>query len=342
MSHADEGRLHAYLDGELPDEEVVALRMHLEECEMCQERLDEARRVVAEADAVLAAAPQLPTDLPGLAEMEAEATRRRAAEVVGGEGGANRAGRPSPVGGRGAAGSLQRLAWAASVVVALGVGWMAREMAVPTGPVGPVATTPTMEGSAAAEPAEQIDAAAGNEAQPREGPGVGVAPEEEVAEALADAVPPAAVPEARQDAAAEVAPVGTTGVGDRPAELTRARAAPEASRMSAGAGTNFASADEGAIDSGQTGELGVPGLPILEVTRRAGSPEGAVLRILHRLPEGDTLEVLHLVDGADTAALPGPAFGVEELVVEDEDGSRVLRARRSPAELEALAARGGG
>lgn len=345
MSHADEGRLHAYLDGELSDEEAVALRMHLQECEPCRSRLEEARRIVGEADAVLATAPELPAELPALAEMEAEAARRRSA-APGEPGGDDGSGRPVSRKGRGAAGSLQRLAWAASVVVALGVGWMAREMAAPATPAGPAVGTSgrvqeaTQSASDMRAARPQAPPAAGEsepgDAEPgdaSEGGGVGEEVVENLADAdvLADAAPPEAEPQARQGAATDVAP-DAAGLGDRPAELTRLRAAPEASRRTADAG----------FTSAARGELGVPGLPILEVTRRPGSPDGTVLSILHRLPEGDTLEVLHLMDGAEVAGLPEPASGIDELVVDEGDGPRVLRARRSLVELEALANRGGG
>ena len=43
MQHLDDGFLHALADGEIPSEELVAVREHLEQCESCRARLDEAR-----------------------------------------------------------------------------------------------------------------------------------------------------------------------------------------------------------------------------------------------------------------------------------------------------------
>jgi hypothetical protein len=109
MWHVDEGALHAWLDDALdalPEAEVRRIREHLSGCGECARRLEEARTLRAEARAVLAwATPDL-RELPTLEEL-----RQRA------RGGA----------GRGATGvHLRRLGWAASVVLAVGAGWLLR------------------------------------------------------------------------------------------------------------------------------------------------------------------------------------------------------------------------
>ena len=55
MSHVDEGRLHAYLDGELGavGADAAEVRSHLAGCEECRRRLDEASRVRTRAAALL-------------------------------------------------------------------------------------------------------------------------------------------------------------------------------------------------------------------------------------------------------------------------------------------------
>lgn len=111
MWHVDEGALHAWLDGELdafPRDEAERIRAHLESCPSCAARLAEERAVRDAAEGILASAPVDLTGLPTLEEMRARA----------------RAGAPGGAGGRG--GRMQRLAWAASVVLAVGAGWMAR------------------------------------------------------------------------------------------------------------------------------------------------------------------------------------------------------------------------
>ena len=53
MSHADEGTLHAYLDGELAAAERTRLEAHLAECATCRERLAEERGLIERADRLL-------------------------------------------------------------------------------------------------------------------------------------------------------------------------------------------------------------------------------------------------------------------------------------------------
>jgi hypothetical protein len=101
MSHADDGTLHAYLDGELSALERAGLETHLAGCAACRARLEEERDLVERAQGLLARAAPPAASLP---------PRRRA-------------------GGAGIARPLPRwvpLAWAASVLLALGGGWLAR------------------------------------------------------------------------------------------------------------------------------------------------------------------------------------------------------------------------
>ena len=109
MSHVDEGTLHAYLDGaleEYPALEARRVRDHLDTCPACRERLAAERGIRDEAASILAlATPHV--EAPTLEELRAyaraAATRR-------------------PLVGR----RTQWLGWAASLVLALGTGWMLR------------------------------------------------------------------------------------------------------------------------------------------------------------------------------------------------------------------------
>ncbi|HXV89735.1 MAG TPA: zf-HC2 domain-containing protein [Gemmatimonadales bacterium] len=116
MSHADEGTLHAYLDGELTAVERAGLEAHLEACAACRTRLAEERDLVERAQGLLRRAAPPEVAVPPL---------RRT-------GGGGRGARPLP--------RWMPLAWAASVLLALGGGWIARGggTAAPAVPAAPV------------------------------------------------------------------------------------------------------------------------------------------------------------------------------------------------------------
>ena len=109
MSHVDDGALHAYLDGaleEYPVAEARRVREHLDVCAECSERLESARRVRSDAHAILGMATPI-ADAPSIEELKSYAKRTRKIPPR------------VPVRGR-------RLSWAASVILAIGVGWVMR------------------------------------------------------------------------------------------------------------------------------------------------------------------------------------------------------------------------
>ena len=117
MSHVDEGALHAYLDGaldEYPAAEAERVRDHLARCPECADRLERERRVREDATAILGlAVPEV--TVPSLEELRAYV-------------------RSMPPSRTWASVRLHRLGWAASVVLAVGAGWMLRGGGVPTAP----------------------------------------------------------------------------------------------------------------------------------------------------------------------------------------------------------------
>jgi hypothetical protein len=115
MWHVDEGALHAYLDGaldEYPGAEARRVREHLETCAECADRLAEERRVRDEAQEILGlAAPEV--EVPTFEELRAYVRAQQPARTM-------------------ASVRLYRLSWAASVVLALGTGWLLRGGVPPT------------------------------------------------------------------------------------------------------------------------------------------------------------------------------------------------------------------
>jgi putative zinc finger protein len=99
MSHVDEGTLHAYLDGELPPVERERVDTHLKGCPACQARLAEERALIERASKLLGMATPPERTMPPLQELRQPRLTWR----------------------------LRRpLAWAATVLLAIGLGWIAR------------------------------------------------------------------------------------------------------------------------------------------------------------------------------------------------------------------------
>ncbi|MEX2156462.1 MAG: anti-sigma factor [Gemmatimonadales bacterium] len=96
MSHVDDGALHAYLDGELPSTERAALEAHVAGCPDCRARLTEERALVERASVLLGLAQPAERPAPPLHQLRQPRLMWRL---------------------------RLPLAWAASVVLALGVGY---------------------------------------------------------------------------------------------------------------------------------------------------------------------------------------------------------------------------
>lgn len=357
MSHVDDGALHAYLDGALDEygaEEAARVRGHLDACADCSARLAEEARVREEAGAVLAGAvPEV--ELPPFEELRA---------LAGARGHARRG-----------LDRLQRLGWAASVVLALGTGWLLRGFepptpgARPTGAEAPTTptSTPTVqapadETPAGAEAPDGSDPAADVEEDlENRAPGAPATAEEVVSraeavaptEALEVAGAGAGAAEPQRTERADTPGVARTGAGavSEPsvadvvvAPLSRQRAAAERARIDAAAAEPAAapSPSTSRDEAGAREEavpIAVPGLEVLSVASlRGGAPEGTV-RVTQRLESGDTLEILRLPPGADPSELaPPPADGRTELFVPTDGGFLVLRAALDGEELRRLAA----
>jgi len=122
MSHLDEGTLHTFLDGELDAAEEVELREHLATCAECRARLDVERETRRRAHEILRYA-----DPVGIVPPDFDELRARASSRAG----------PAP--GTSRTRSSVRpliLPWAASIVLAVGVGWFAQTLLTGSGGAG--------------------------------------------------------------------------------------------------------------------------------------------------------------------------------------------------------------
>lgn len=96
MSHVDDGALHAYLDGELPPVERARLEAHVAECAACRTRLGDERALIERASGLLGLAQPPERAMPPLQQLRRPRLTWRLRVPI---------------------------AWAASVVFALGLGY---------------------------------------------------------------------------------------------------------------------------------------------------------------------------------------------------------------------------
>src|SRR5713226_1960435 len=110
MSHVDDGLLHAYLDGELPASEAERLQAHIAECAECRARLEEERALIRRAGELFALAEPPARDVPPFRAGDRRPPVRVWWQV------------------------RFPLAWAATVVLAVGMGWYLGGMALSRSP----------------------------------------------------------------------------------------------------------------------------------------------------------------------------------------------------------------
>ena len=122
MSHIPEDELHAYLDQALGRSRCVEIESHLAECTRCRDARDGIAALRDRTTALLARLAPRRTTVPPYAEI-----RRRAQLQLF---------RQQRI--------LSRLAWAASVVLALGIGWTASTLYRSPSVVAPLAAAPEL------------------------------------------------------------------------------------------------------------------------------------------------------------------------------------------------------
>src|SRR6266513_2836900 len=141
MPHVDEGTLHAYLDGELSPPERAAVEAHVAQCPPCRTRLAEERALLDRATSLLGLARPPERAAPPLSQLQP--AKRRFWEV------------------------RAPLAWAASIALALGVGYYARDFGTPAGaPVAGFVATEQRPSAPAAKPQLRAPAPPRREVKP--------------------------------------------------------------------------------------------------------------------------------------------------------------------------------
>jgi len=323
VRHITDGELHAYLDGALdllPEGREEEIQVHLSQCTACRERLQDEEKVREQSGYILAGPDLGALELPTLEELQ----ERAAAPEPGGAREEVRLREEERPRYRGPLRGMP-LAWAATIVLALGVGWMGGEVwrslpqeegavgvrggagapgAEEAGAGGAVVLREDVEAVARPGAGETVDAArvGPGEASPRE-------PEEdrrqeaaldaESVDVRSAAPPPAAAPV--EGVAADVARApGEEGVLEA---LFRSRMpaptlAPQELRVMgdvpAPEGTAWALTGAREEDRFPESSLAVPGLKVLSVEWEEWLPGERALHVRQLLSVGDTLELRYL------------------------------------------------
>ncbi len=143
MPHVDEGQLHAYLDrgpGDATVSEWATFESHLALCEDCQAKLEEARRIRDRAHEILAGVGPAEIEVPPFESLLAQSAGKGRGETSGGS-----AAPPTASRKRGWRSGNFPLAWAATIMVAVGAGWMARQVTMSSTEFGSLAKRPAAE-----------------------------------------------------------------------------------------------------------------------------------------------------------------------------------------------------
>jgi anti-sigma factor RsiW len=106
MPHPEEGMFHAWLDGELSPDEVRTVEVHVASCAACAARLEEVRAIFDESAALVERLELPERETSGSSSPPLDLVRAKRARTV-----------PSQ--------RLRSLAWAATVVIAAGAGYLA-------------------------------------------------------------------------------------------------------------------------------------------------------------------------------------------------------------------------
>jgi anti-sigma factor RsiW len=260
MSHVDEGALHAYIDGELPPAERVSLETHVAACSACRARLADERALVERASQLLGLAQPLERPAPPLHTLRQPPGRQRL---------------------------RLPLAWAASIALALSVGYYLR------GPTAPTVVA-TAEDRAAA-PAQSPPPAPAR--QPRERRQINA--------------PVQVADQARVDSAAPTAPLSVGAISARPQDQMRSRVAAAVPGVAPRVEVSAGETDWPLVRREQvrqmlgTEPVGVPTLPVRSI-RRDPAGDGGVL-VEQELDSTTVIQLFERPATATRAASANPA-----------------------------------
>ncbi len=234
MSHLEEGVLHAMLDGEVESAELKGIEAHLAACGVCATRLEEARRFRDEAFAMITALDEQPAVARVVPAPVAAAADRP----------------PRTRGWRRLPAWAPGLAWAATIVAAVGLGWSLQAgepEAPPTISPGEVVAVaqPSANQALPAAPEVGPEQSRTAERRDRERPAA-KAPTETATTSPA----PAPAPTARPEVAAEVALAAAAqdeaaGLGDVKADSRLARKSLAAPAPASAEGVAFRALKDG-------------------------------------------------------------------------------------------------
>ena len=277
MPHIPDEELHAYLDQALARLRCVEIESHLDECTPCRAARDEIAALRDRTTALLARLAPGRTVPPPFADL-----RRR---------GALRAMERARV--------RQRAAWAASVMVALGVGWWGNYLVHPSQRAVAARTPPAQTPAAVGAAVESLPAAAPAADPP--------------AVQASESAPLPPEPEAR------IAPVSRRGVSHRAprpvpadpvasAHLANVGGIAKDGQLVAGGVWRNLSWDGAKEQAGDT-PARIDGLPVTEVQTQAGdSGRRPLMVVAQQLASG---EVIRTIEGpvSDVSALLGTRPG---------------------------------
>ncbi len=302
MLHIPEEELHAYLDQALVRLRCVEIESHLDECTPCRETRDEIAALRDRTTAMLARLAPRRTAAPPLADLRHRAALRASQRVR----------------------MRQRAAWAASIVLALGVGWGASSLMR-------VSSRPSL---ATRVPATQPAAAVAPTAVPTTETMQPVY-EPPATQASEPAAAPQPVPVTRRPATRRLS---RPGEGAPSAQLANVGGIAKDGQLELGGVWRNLSWDGAKAQAGET-PARIDGLPVTEVQTQAGdSGRRPLMVVAQQLASG---EVIRTIEGpvSDVSALLGTRPGAGE--GSDSSGSAAPAGAGRPGLGSALAFRHG-